>query len=147
GPRQPDDDSPPCPGSPRSLLRGMGMSGEYPAKPGEGSGLPSFVTLPRARGPREACFAGWGCWGRTRRSRGRGPGLLSFHSGVRCMIARTMRVLVVEDERDLADAVVRGLSRQGFAVDLAEDGAQALDKTWVSSYDVIVLDRDLPAVH
>src|SRR2546430_842629 len=58
-----------------------------------------------------------------------------------------MRVLVVEDERDLAQAVVRGLSRSGFAVDLAEDGAQALEKTWASSYDVIVLDRDLPAVH
>ena len=59
----------------------------------------------------------------------------------------TMRVLVVEDERDLADAVVRGLSRQGFAVDLAQDGAEALQKTWASTYDVIVLDRDLPAVH
>src|SRR5262252_2152688 len=63
------------------------------------------------------------------------------------MIARTMRVLVVEDEHDLANAVVRGLSRQGFAVDLAEDGAEALEKTWASAYDVIVLDRDLPAVH
>jgi len=63
------------------------------------------------------------------------------------MIARTMRVLVVEDERDLAEAVVRGLAREGFAVDLAQDGAEALDKTWVSDYDVIVLDRDLPAVH
>lgn len=63
------------------------------------------------------------------------------------MIAPTMRVLVVEDERDLADAVVRGLSREGFAVDLAQDGAEALNKIWVSSYDVIVLDRDLPAVH
>ncbi len=58
-----------------------------------------------------------------------------------------MRVLVVEDERDLAEAVVRGLSRQGFAVDLARDGAEALDRTWASDYDVIVLDRDLPAVH
>ena len=63
------------------------------------------------------------------------------------MIPGTMRVLVVEDERDLAQAVVRGLSRHGFAVDLAKDGAEALDKTWVSDYDVIVLDRDLPAVH
>jgi DNA-binding response OmpR family regulator len=63
------------------------------------------------------------------------------------MIARTMRVLVVEDEHQLAEAVVRGLSRQGFAVDLAQDGAEALDKTWVSDYDVVVLDRDLPAVH
>src|SRR5260370_17753550 len=63
------------------------------------------------------------------------------------MIATAMRVLVVEDERDLADAVVRGLSRSGFAVDLAPDGAQALEKTWASDYDVIVLDRDLPEVH
>jgi DNA-binding response OmpR family regulator len=58
-----------------------------------------------------------------------------------------MRVLVVEDERDLAEAVVRGLSRRGFAVDVARDGAEALEKTWASAYDVIVLDRDLPAVH
>jgi len=58
-----------------------------------------------------------------------------------------MRVLVVEDERDLAEAVVRGLSRRGFAVDMARDGAEALEKTWASAYDVIVLDRDLPAVH
>jgi DNA-binding response OmpR family regulator len=58
-----------------------------------------------------------------------------------------MRVLVVEDERDLAEAVVRGLSRRGFAVDLARDGAEALEKTWACAYDVVVLDRDLPAVH
>jgi DNA-binding response OmpR family regulator len=58
-----------------------------------------------------------------------------------------MRVLVVEDERDLAEAVVRGLSRRGFAVDVARDGAEALEKSWASDYDVIVLDRDLPAVH
>jgi DNA-binding response OmpR family regulator len=58
-----------------------------------------------------------------------------------------MRVLVVEDEQGLADAVVRGLSRRGFAVDWAPDGAQALEKTWVESYDVIVLDRDLPVMH
>jgi DNA-binding response OmpR family regulator len=58
-----------------------------------------------------------------------------------------VRVLVVEDEADLAEAVVRGLARQGFAVDVARDGAEALEKTWVTSYDVIVLDRDLPAVH
>ena len=62
-------------------------------------------------------------------------------------MARGMRVLVVEDESDLAEAVCRGLSRRGFAVDLAQDGAEALEKTWVGSYDVIVLDRDLPAVH
>ena len=58
-----------------------------------------------------------------------------------------MRVLVVEDEGDLAEAVVRGLARQGFAVDVARDGAEALEKTWATPYDVIVLDRDLPSVH
>jgi DNA-binding response OmpR family regulator len=58
-----------------------------------------------------------------------------------------MRVLVVEDERDLAEAVARGLTQRGFAVDMACDGAEALEKTLASAYDVVVLDRDLPAVH
>ncbi len=58
-----------------------------------------------------------------------------------------MRILVVEDERDLAEAVARGLRRDGLAVDVAIDGASALEKAAVNDYDVIVLDRDLPAVH
>lgn len=58
-----------------------------------------------------------------------------------------MRILVVEDEVDLANAVARGLRREGFAVDLAGDGASALDKATVNDYDVILLDRDLPRVH
>ena len=58
-----------------------------------------------------------------------------------------MRVLVVEDEEMLADAIAVGLRREGMAVDLALDGATALDKAGVNAYDVIVLDRDLPAVH
>jgi DNA-binding response OmpR family regulator len=58
-----------------------------------------------------------------------------------------MRVLVVEDEVVLANAVARGLRRQGMAIDLALDGADALDKAAVNRYDVIVLDRDLPVVH
>jgi DNA-binding response OmpR family regulator len=58
-----------------------------------------------------------------------------------------VRVLVVEDEAVLAEAVGRGLRRQGLAVDLAFDGAQALDKAAVNHYEVIVLDRDLPRVH
>jgi DNA-binding response OmpR family regulator len=58
-----------------------------------------------------------------------------------------MRVLVVEDEQVLARAVARGLRRQGMAVDLALDGAEALEKATVNHYDVIVLDRDLPEVH
>ena len=58
-----------------------------------------------------------------------------------------MRVLVVEDEQVLANAIARGLRRQGMAVDLAFDGADALDKAAVNHYQVIVLDRDLPGVH
>jgi two-component system response regulator VanR len=58
-----------------------------------------------------------------------------------------MRVLVAEDERRVADAVVRGLRREGVAVDHAPDGASALFKARVHDYDVIVLDRDLPELH
>ena len=58
-----------------------------------------------------------------------------------------MRVLVVEDERDLARAIARGLRREGFAVDLAYDGGAALEKALVHGYDIVVLDRDLPVVH
>ena len=58
-----------------------------------------------------------------------------------------MRVLLVEDERDLANAIARGLRRDGLAVDVAFDGAEALEKASVHPYDVVVLDRDLPAVH
>jgi DNA-binding response OmpR family regulator len=58
-----------------------------------------------------------------------------------------VRVLVAEDERRVADAVARGLRREGMAVDVAYDGASALDKARLNSYDVVVLDRDLPVVH
>jgi DNA-binding response OmpR family regulator len=58
-----------------------------------------------------------------------------------------MRVLVVEDERDLADAIVRGLRRQGMAVDVAYDGDTGHELAHVTRYDVVVLDRDLPGVH
>lgn len=58
-----------------------------------------------------------------------------------------MRVLVVEDEELLADAIARGLRREGMAVDIALDGADALDKAGVNRYDVVILDRDLPVVH
>jgi DNA-binding response OmpR family regulator len=56
-------------------------------------------------------------------------------------------VLVAEDERRVADAVARGLRREGMAVDVAYDGGSALDKARMHRYDVLVLDRDLPVVH
>jgi DNA-binding response OmpR family regulator len=58
-----------------------------------------------------------------------------------------MRVLIVEDQGDTAAALERGLRREGLAVDVAEDGREALLKATLASYDVVVLDRDLPAVH
>jgi len=58
-----------------------------------------------------------------------------------------VRVLIAEDERRLADAIARGLRREGMAVDLAPDGNDALVKSRVVRYDVLVLDRDLPGVH
>ena len=58
-----------------------------------------------------------------------------------------MRVLVVEDERMLADVIAEGLRDQGFAVDVVYDGAAALENWAVNDYDVAVLDRDLPVVH
>ena len=58
-----------------------------------------------------------------------------------------MRVLVVEDEVVLADAVARGLRREGMAVDVANDGDGALERIAVNRYEVVVLDRDLPVVH
>lgn len=58
-----------------------------------------------------------------------------------------MRVLIAEDEIRLADAMARGLRREGMAVDIAVDGAAALAKCGSVRYDVVVLDRDLPEVH
>ena len=58
-----------------------------------------------------------------------------------------MRVLVVEDEKLLADAVATGLRRQAMAVDVVYDGAAALERVEVNEYEVVVLDRDLPLVH
>ncbi len=58
-----------------------------------------------------------------------------------------MRVLVAEDEPRVADAIARGLRRNGAAVDVAIDGTNALEKARVYSYDVVVLDRDLPGIH
>ncbi len=57
-----------------------------------------------------------------------------------------MRVLAVEDERLVADAIADGLRRQAMAVDVAYDGNAALQRLGVNDYDVVVLDRDLPVV-
>jgi DNA-binding response OmpR family regulator len=58
-----------------------------------------------------------------------------------------MRLLVVEDYEILATAIGTGLRREGMAVDVVLDGADALERLAVTRYDVVVLDRDLPGVH
>lgn len=76
-----------------------------------------------------------------------------FHGGNGgCYLAETtdraswasMRVLVVEDQAELAETVATGLRREGMAVDVALDGIAALQRTTGTAYDVVVLDRDLP---
>jgi DNA-binding response OmpR family regulator len=57
-----------------------------------------------------------------------------------------MRLLVVEDERDLAEAIALGLRREGYAVDVATDGRDALVKASVYPYDLVCLDLNLPSV-
>jgi DNA-binding response OmpR family regulator len=57
-----------------------------------------------------------------------------------------VRVLVVEDEVQLAEAVARGLRREGMAVDVATDGDSGYPKAAATRYDVVVLDRDLPGM-
>ncbi len=57
-----------------------------------------------------------------------------------------MRILIAEDDDRLARAVAAGLRRRGMTADVVLDGGDALAKLAVNAYDVVVLDRDLPAV-
>ena len=58
-----------------------------------------------------------------------------------------MRVLVVEDQAELADDIADGLRDQGIGADVAYDGSAAIEKALLNAYDVVVLDRDLPRIH
>lgn len=58
-----------------------------------------------------------------------------------------MRVLIVEDELYLAEAIQTGFKQEAIASDIASDGQQALDAAELVDYDVVVLDRDVPRVH
>ena len=57
-----------------------------------------------------------------------------------------MRVLVVEDEPHMAELIRKGLSREGFAVDVAADGEGCLAMAVATTYDAIVLDVMLPGI-
>ncbi|GAA2911813.1 DNA-binding response regulator [Actinoplanes cyaneus] len=58
-----------------------------------------------------------------------------------------MRILVVEDDEEMAQTVAAGLRQAHMAVDVAFDGVTALERATCNGYDVIVLDRDLPGMH
>jgi DNA-binding response OmpR family regulator len=58
-----------------------------------------------------------------------------------------VRVLVIEDDQEMAEAVTIGLRREGMLVDRVFDGADGLARALGGTYDVIVLDRDLPVLH
>ena len=58
-----------------------------------------------------------------------------------------MRVLIVEDEEDLAAMIATGLRAEGMVVDITHDGGGALELAAATDYDVLVLDRDLPVMH
>jgi len=58
-----------------------------------------------------------------------------------------MRVLIVEDHKELALTIAAGLRREGMAVDAVFDGQEGLRQGVQDTYDVVVLDRDLPGLH
>ncbi|GAA0940944.1 response regulator transcription factor [Kribbella koreensis] len=58
-----------------------------------------------------------------------------------------MRLLIVEDERRLADALARGLTAEGLAVDVCYDGAEGLHRATITPYDLLLLDVNLPGVN
>lgn len=55
-----------------------------------------------------------------------------------------MRILVIEDEQDLASAIKKGLEMEGFAVDIVFDGGEGCQLAEIHTYDIIILDLNLP---
>jgi len=55
-----------------------------------------------------------------------------------------VKLLVVEDEKELLDSIAEGLRLSGYAVDTASDGEEAQEMCYVENYDLIVLDINLP---
>ena len=60
---------------------------------------------------------------------------------------RVVRVLVIEDDREMAETIATGLRHSEMAVDVAYDGKTGLSHALLNDYDVVVLDRDLPEIH
>lgn len=69
------------------------------------------------------------------------------HKVLRKRYRHGMRVLVADDEIDLSDAIARGLRREGYAVDVATNGRDALMKVAANAYDLICLDITMPEIN
>lgn len=57
-----------------------------------------------------------------------------------------MPILIVEDEKDLASAIAKGLRKKGYAADIVYNGEEALFMVDVNEYDLVILDLNLPKV-
>lgn len=58
-----------------------------------------------------------------------------------------MRLLIIEDENQISEPLKVALEKRGFAVDLAFDGKEGLDKSLVNGYDCLILDLNLPEIN
>jgi len=94
--------------------------------------------------PAAACLAGVGFGGPTPPLAGGDPIQLPFRTGGH---TACMRILVVEDEAGIAEALQRGLTADGFAVDVANDGVDGLHLARTNPYVAIVLDIMLPGLN
>ena len=57
-----------------------------------------------------------------------------------------LKILVVEDERELLTSIGEGLEIDGYYVDLIDNGTEALEMAQIEQYDLILLDLNLPGV-
>jgi DNA-binding response OmpR family regulator len=59
-------------------------------------------------------------------------------------IGNAMKILIIEDEKDVATYVAKALKEHGYAVEVARDGRQGIEKATSQDYDLVVLDMMLP---
>lgn len=57
-----------------------------------------------------------------------------------------MKLLIIEDEEDLVDALALGFKKLGYAVDIAVDGRKGLEMIFINEYDLVILDLNLPSM-
>lgn len=57
-----------------------------------------------------------------------------------------MKILIIEDEEDILDALALGLRKLGYVVDTAIDGEEGLELSYINEYDLIILDLNLPSI-